>query len=259
MDTVTSADGTSIAFERTGSGPVVVIVNGAMSTAADAADLAAALVGTGLSAIAYDRRGRGSSGDVKGSTPDREVEDLAAVIDVAGDDAAIFGHSSGAVLALLATSVGVPSSALFLSEPPFRFGVHEPAPDLATRLQDHVDRGEPEEALMTFQRDAVGLPEEMIEQIRTSGVLASLVPLAQSTVYDTLLTSQVSTPTPAMLGVAQPVTVMRGEQTFAVLVAAADRLASAIDHAELVVVPESVMHRPDPAATARVISERMAH
>ena len=126
MEIATSADGTPIAFERTGEGPVVVIVNGALSTASDAGGLASALVDSGLQAVAWDRRARGSSGDARGSEPEREVEDLAAVIAAVGGRTSVLGHSSGAVLALLAASRGVPIEALFLSEPPLRFGQEEP-------------------------------------------------------------------------------------------------------------------------------------
>lgn len=257
MSIVTSADGTRIAYEQTGQGPAVVIVNGAMSIGADAAGLAAALADAGFRAVTWDRRARGSSGDARGSTPEREADDLAAVIDAVGGDAAVLGHSSGAVLALFAASLGVPVRALLLSEPPFRFGVEEPAGDLSGRLQRLIDEDRPDEAIVSFQLEGVGLPKEMVDEIRASDQFASLVSLAQSTVYDAALVAQVSTPTPAMLAVTQPVTVLRGEQTFPVLIAAADRLAGAIDHAELVIVPESVMHRPDPAATARVVRERI--
>ena len=258
MKTVTSADGTPIAYDATGDGPVVVIVNGAMSTAADAAGLAGALADAGFRAVTWDRRARGASGDARGSTPDREVEDLAAVIDDVGGDAAVLGHSSGAVLALFAASRGVPVRALFLSEPPLRFGVDEPADDLAERLQALVDGDQPDEAIVTFQLESVGLPREMVDGIRASDQFAALVPLAQSTVYDTNLVRVSSTPTAEMLSVSAPVTVLRGAQTFPVLITAADRLADELDGAELVVVPESVMHRPDPAATATVVKERLA-
>lgn len=257
MNTVTSADGTSIAYDETGDGPIVVIVNGAMSTAADAAGLATALAEAGFRAVTWDRRARGASGDVRGSTPEREVDDLAAVIRATGGEAAVLGHSSGAVLALFAASLGVPVRALFLSEPPLRFGVDEPAADLADRLQAFVDEGHPDEAIVTFQLEGVGLPREMVDGIRASDQFAALLALAQSTVYDTNLVRVASTPTPEMLAV-PAVTVLRGAQTFPILVTAADRLAAALEGAELVIVPESVMHRPDPAATARVVRERLA-
>ena len=256
MNIVDSADGTSIAYEQVGEGPVVVIIGGALSTASDAAALAAGLADEGFRAVTWDRRARGSSGDARGSTPQREVDDLAAVIDAVGGNATVLGHSSGSILALYAASRGVPIEALFLSEPPFRFGVDEPADDLAERLQGLVDQGDAAQAVVTFQLEGVGLPKEMVDQIRASDQFERLVPLGQSTVYDTLLAREVSTPTPEMLTVPQPVTVLRGEPTFPVLVTAADRLVEAIDHAELVIVPESVMHRPDPVATARVVRER---
>ena len=259
MKTVTSADGTPIAYDGTGEGPTVVIVNGAMSTAADAAGLAGALADAGFRAVTWDRRARGSSGDARGSTPDREVEDLAAVIDAVGGDAAVLGHSSGAVLGLVAAARGVPVRALFLSEPPLHFGEDEPADDLAERLQLAVDEGRLDDAIVTFQLEGVGLPQEMVDGIRASDQFAALLPLAQSTVYDTNLTREASTPSPEMLAVGVPVTVLRGAQTFPFLIGSSDRLADAIDGAELVVVPESVMHRPDPAATARVVQERLRH
>ncbi|WP_345803135.1 alpha/beta hydrolase [Microbacterium sp. AZCO] len=257
MDIATSADGTPIAYQQTGDGPVVVIVNGALSQAVDAAPLASALASRGFRAVTWDRRARGSSGDAEGSTPEREAEDLAAVIEAVGGDAAVLGHSSGAVLALFAASLGVPIRALFLSEPPFHYGVDEPADDLAARLQQLVDDGRGEEAIVTFQLEGIGLPPQMVEAFRASPQFASLPPIAQSTVYDTKLTSQVSTPTPEMTSVSQPVTVLRGEQTFPFLIGSSDRLAGDIAHAELVVVPESVMHRADPEATARVIADRL--
>ena len=257
MDIATSADGTPIAYEQRGDGPAVVVIGGALSVAADAAGLAGALADRGFRAVAWDRRARGSSGDARGSTPDREVEDLAAVIDAVGGDAAVLGHSSGAVLALFAASRGVPVRALFLSEPPLRVGEDEPAPDLADRLQRLVDEGHPDEAVVTFQLENIGLPREMVEGMRQSEEFAALVPLAQSTVYDTRLVAQASTPDERMRGVAVPVTILRGEQTFPVLIAAADRLATELAGAELVIVPESVMHRPDPVATARVVAERL--
>jgi pimeloyl-ACP methyl ester carboxylesterase len=256
METTTSADGTAIAFDRVGDGPTVLIVGGAFSTAADGDALAAALAAVGFRAITMDRRARGASGDKRDSTPEDETDDVAAVIEAVGGDAIVLGHSSGAVLALYAASRGVPMRALFLSEPPFRFGGEEPDPRLADRLQELTDAGQGGDAVMTFQLEAVGLPRDMAESIRQSDLFPHLVSLAQSTVYDARLTAQVSDPTPAMLAVSQPVTILRGEQTFPLLVTAADRLAEQMVGAELVIVPESVMHRPDPDATARIVRER---
>jgi pimeloyl-ACP methyl ester carboxylesterase len=257
MEHVSSADGTRIALQRVGDGAPVVIVGGAFSTSAGGAPLAAELAALGLQGVTVDRRARGESGDTRPYSPSREAEDLAAVIDAVGGRAAVLGHSSGAILALYAAAEGVPISRLFLSEPPFRFGVALPADDLPDRLQALVDEGRPEEAVTVFQREGIGLPEPVIEQIRQSPMFPGLVAVAQSTVHDATLTAAVSTPTAAMLGVGMPVTILRGEPTVPMIVAAADRLAAAMPDAELVVVPESHDHAVDPPATARLVRDRL--
>ncbi|GAB3596652.1 alpha/beta hydrolase [Microbacterium tumbae] len=241
-----------------GAGPAVVIVNGALSAARDAAEVASAFADAGLRAITYDRRARGDSGDTPPREPEREAEDLAEVIAAAGPDVSVIGHSSGAVLALYAAGRGLPVARLFLSEPPFRFGVDDPAPDLAARLQALVDAGQSDEAVVLFQREGVGLPEAFIEQFRSSPAFAALAPLGQSTVYDVLVTQRTSTPTPEMLGVGMPVTILRGSETMPILVTAAARLAEAMPAAEFIEVPESIGHRMDPEATARIVAARLS-
>ncbi len=254
---MTSADGTSIALHTVGDGPAVVIVNGALSTARDAGLIARAFADAGLRAVTYDRRARGDSGDAPIAAPEREVEDLAAVIAASGDDVAVVGHSSGAILALYAAGEGVPMSRLFLSEPPFRFGEDDPAADLAVRLQALIDDGRPGDAVVLFQREAVGLPEAFIEQFRNSPAFEQVAALARSTVYDTLLTQRTSTPSAAMRDVRMPVTILRGSETMPILVAAASRLAEEMPAAEFLEVPESVAHRMDPEATARIVAARV--
>lgn len=258
MTTTTSADGTTISFTATGEGQTVVVVNGALSTSADAAPLARALTDAGFRAVIWDRRARGDSGDHPESASKDEVDDLAAVIDAAGGADAVLGHSSGAVLALFAGMRGVPTGALFLSEPPIDFDGSGFGEELPEKLQALVDAGRLEDAVASFQLDAVGLPAEMVEVGRASGQLAALAPLAQSTVYDTRLTLRLKHVDPALLEVSVPVTVLRGAQTFPFLLAASDRLASVMTDAELVVVPESIMHQLDPTATVRVVAERLS-
>jgi pimeloyl-ACP methyl ester carboxylesterase len=257
MERTDSADGTRIAYEHVGEGYPVVVVGGAFSTWEAGLPLATALAGLGLSGVAYDRRARAGSGDTAPYAPFREAEDLTAVIDAVGGRAAVLGHSSGAVLALFAAGEGAPISHLFLSEPPFHFGVDPTAADLPERLQALVDDGRPEDAVVLFQREGVGLPDQVIAGIRSSPMFAGLVPLAQSTVYDAVLTTEVETPTEAMTGVAMPVVILRGEPTFPFLVGAVERLAAAMPQADLVIVPESHDHGVDPEATARLIRSRI--
>ena len=254
MDHATSPDGTRIAYRQTGRGRPIVIVGGALSTGASSQPLAEALAAAGLRAVTWDRRGRADSGDTPPYATEREVEDLCAVLEaVDGDPAVVFGHSAGAVLALLAAGAGVPMTHLFLSEPPLRFGEDEPPADLANRLQALVDDRRPEEAIVTFQRENVRLTEPQIEQLRQSSDFAPMLPLAQTTVYDTLLT----VPTPALPDIDVPVTVLHGDPAAPVIITACNRLAAALPGADLVVVPESHNHAVDPTGTVREVVARI--
>ena len=135
MSTVLSADGTKIAYEVTGDGPPLVIVDGALCYRASGPSrpLAEELK-SDFTVYTYDRRGRGESGDAE-TTPAREVEDLAAVMKEAGGSAFLFGASSGAVLALEAANTGVGATKLALYEPPLIVDdQHAPAP--ASALAD---------------------------------------------------------------------------------------------------------------------------
>ena len=105
--TTVSRDGTRIAYERSGRGPAVVLVSGAMSTGATTAPLAAELSDR-FEVVVYDRRGRGESGDTAPYAVEREIEDLAALIGAVGGEASLYGMSSGGALVLRAAASGLP-------------------------------------------------------------------------------------------------------------------------------------------------------
>src|SRR5258708_8411696 len=107
MQTVTSKDGPKIAFDKVGSGPAVILVNGAMAYRAFDPSMAqlAELLGQHFTAYNYDRRGRGDSGDTQPFAREREIEDLQALVEDAGGKAMVFGISSGAILSLDAAAV----------------------------------------------------------------------------------------------------------------------------------------------------------
>lgn len=118
MEHVTSADGTAIAYERLGSGQPVILVPGALCDRNALKPLAFALAGE-FDLITYDRRGRGDSGDKAPYAVEREVEDIAALLASMDGRAAIYGHSSGAGLAAIAASSGLPFTKVVLHEPPY--------------------------------------------------------------------------------------------------------------------------------------------
>ena len=118
MNTVVSADGTVIAFDRYGEGPPVIMTAGAFNTRTTTEPLAKALASQ-FAVLNYDRRGRGDSGDTRPYAVEREIDDIAALIAAAGGSASLFGYSSGATLALKAAASGLPVTKLVLYEPPF--------------------------------------------------------------------------------------------------------------------------------------------
>ncbi len=183
----TSADGTEIAYEARGTGPAVVIVEGALChrTMGVSAALTEALEDR-FTVFAYDRRGRGESG--AGATPwslEREIEDLEAVIDAAGGHAHAFGASSGGALCLEAARHGVAIDRLAVYEVPFIVdGTHAPNPiDLPRRIAGMVERGQRGEAVKTFMR-VVGIPAPFIGLMRVMPAWKKMTTVAHTLPYD---------------------------------------------------------------------------
>jgi len=250
MQTVTSRDGTRIAYERHGSGPGVVFVPGVFNDHTRCADLASALA-TDHTTILYDRRGRGGSGDTAPYAIEREVEDLAALVSLCDGPATVFGYSSGAVLALLAASSGVPMSGLVMFEPPYAFG-HPVDAGLPGRLAELVAADRPGDAVAMFQTDAIGLPPQTVAHIRQSPMWPGLVAMAPSMVYDATLTITLATPTAAMTAVTTPALIMYGAGTWPRLRDAAHELAKLMPATRLIEV-DAANHDIPTAETAEAI------
>src|SRR5216684_8005625 len=133
MDTVSSKDGTTIAFDKEGEGPALIFVDGAMSTRSGKADLAS-LLSPHFTVYRYDRRGRGDSGDTMPYAVDREIEDIDALIDHAGGSAFLYGHSSGGTLAMqAAVRLGGRVSKIAMYEPP-----HNDDPDAQEAWSEYL-------------------------------------------------------------------------------------------------------------------------
>jgi len=234
MQTVISRDGTPIAYERRGSGPGIVFAPGAFNDHTRCADLASALA-TDHTVILYDRRGRGESGDTAPYAVEREVEDLAALASLCDGPATVFGFSSGAILALLAASMGVPIGGLVLFEAPFAFG-RPVDTTMPGRLADLVAAGRPGDAVATFQTEMVGLPADVVAQIRQSPMWPGLSAMAQSVVYDATISISLAVPTDAMTAVTTPTLIMYGAGTWPKLRDAAHELAKLMPAARLLEV-----------------------
>ncbi len=179
---VTSADGTRIAYERDGEGSPVVVIGGIFCDRRRTADLAGHLA-EWFSVINYDRRGRGESGDTRPYAVAREIDDLAALIDAAGGSAMVYGHSSGAGLALHAAAAGLPITRLVLHEPPYGpddAGSRSSARALAERVRAAIEADREGDAIAHFF-DALGLDRDIVAALRAN---PAMLAVARTMPYD---------------------------------------------------------------------------
>jgi len=186
MESARSKDGTTIAFDRSGEGPPVVLIGGALNDRAAAVELSAALAPR-HTVIAFDRRGRGDSADTPPYSVDREVEDIEAMIVAAGGRAHVFGHSSGAVLAL-ETARALPDRVMSLAlyEPPFIVDESRPPvpADHVVRLERLVSAGRRGDAVEYFLTTGPRVPPEVVAEIRGKPSWPSLESVAHTLAYD---------------------------------------------------------------------------
>ncbi|MEA2499888.1 MAG: hypothetical protein QOH26_2293 [Actinomycetota bacterium] len=186
MKTATSADGTTIAYDTWGKGPLVVLVGGAFSTRQAGEELAQVFA-EDFKAVTYDRRGRGDSGDTQPYALERELEDLTAIIAAESPDGTAFAHgnSSGGALVLQAVAAGLPIEKASVFEPPYRVEGSPPLPDdYVRRLDEFIAADRREEAVVFFNVEAVGIPAEMVEQMKQDPMWAGLEAIAHTLAYD---------------------------------------------------------------------------
>jgi pimeloyl-ACP methyl ester carboxylesterase len=253
MKTVASLDGTSIAFERGGEGPPIIFVFGAFNDHSRAVPLASALQEL-FTTYVYDRRGRGSSGDNQPYAIQREIEDIDALISEAGGSALVFGHSSGATLALHAAASGSNITEMVLYEPPFLVDASRPKPpaDLAERIAQFVSADRRGDAVELFQLKGVGLPEEVVVQLRNAPFRPRLETIAHTLVYDALITGDLSLPADLIGAVATPTLVVAGDASPSFMQSAARALADALPNGQLRMLPGQT-HDIVPEATRPIV------
>ncbi len=184
--TLTSRDGTTIAYEVDGSGPAVIVVN----TVAEDRTSAPGIIGLlaqHFTVLSYDRRGRGGSGDPQPYDPAREIEDLAALVDVVGGRAALISGSAGGVLALdAASALGDAVIGLFLYEPPFIVDdARPPMPaDYVAHVEGLVADGKRSEAVEYFMTEALQIPAEWVAGMKQDPSWDQMAALAHTYAYD---------------------------------------------------------------------------
>jgi pimeloyl-ACP methyl ester carboxylesterase len=215
METTKSADGTVIAYDRTGDGPPLVVSVGAFCTRHSF--VPPDELTQQFTVCTYDRRGRGDSGDIQPYSPEREYEDLAAVAAAvtAGTNhrAFVFGHSSGAAIALRAAAAGVPLAAIVAYEAPFgNEDTRQPGVDPAEHIRALVRAGQRREAVMFWMRDVVRLPAEVVAMMERGPWIKGMEALTPTLPYDLAVTDG-GIPAPELARITVPVLVLGGKNS----------------------------------------------
>jgi pimeloyl-ACP methyl ester carboxylesterase len=258
-----SADGTRIAHETAGTGPALVLVDGALCQRAfgPMRSLADALADR-FAVTTYDRRGRGESGPGESAYDvAREVEDLAAVVDAVGGHVHVFGASSGASLALEAARRGVPIDRLVCYEAPYILDdTRAPnPPDVAESLRALVEDGRRGEAVKAFMT-MVGAPRVMVAVMPLLPVWRKLTAVAHTLPYDLSFTVpfQQGRPLPEghFAGVTAPTLVIAGGRSPAHLRNAQAAVADQLPAGRLLTLPGQT-HLVKARVTAPVVAEHL--
>jgi pimeloyl-ACP methyl ester carboxylesterase len=263
MPFVTSKDGTTIGYESMGSGPAIVLVDGALCYrgSGPALPLAEELKDH-FTVYAYDRRGRGESGDTQPYAVEREVEDLQAVIATAGGSVMLYGISSGGALVLETANKSAGVTKVFVYEAPFiTDDSRQMKPGYAEKMSALIGSGNNAGALKHFMRTGVGIPAFAVFMMQFMPFWKTLKAIAPTLAYDTALTAplQASRPIPSGIwaNLRQPTMVVGGTKSDTWMRNAQKSIAAALAngrHQEL----EGENHMVKPTAIAPMIKEFFA-
>lgn len=262
MPKVTSKDGTEIDYTKVGTGPALIIVFGATAfrgTSQEEATLAG-MLSPQFTVITYDRRGRGESGNTLPFSPQRELEDIAALIEMAAGHANLLGYSSGAVVALEAAASGLPVDKLVMYEPPVILpGQPFPPPprdyvETLNRLAQSGDKGAP----FAYFMQSLGTPPEAIEEMKKTPIWPVMESIGPTIAYDGRFMFDAyysAGKFPARWKNAKlPVLILDGDASFPFMNAAANAVAAELPNASRKTLAGQD-HGPKPDAMAPVLRE----
>jgi pimeloyl-ACP methyl ester carboxylesterase len=247
----TSADGTRIAYERVGTGPALVLVDGAMCARdfGPAREVAAVLKDR-YTVYFYDRRGRGASGNTLPYAPEREYEDLAAVVAATGEVPCVMGQSSGAGLALRAAAAGVPMRALATYEAPYvglRPGKDGEPKDYLADLNALIASGKRGQAAGYFMVQMVGAPWFVPIMMRMMPkVWRHLEEIAPTIPYDAEVMWPFEAPVGELANIEVPTLVLCGGKAAPEMSAAQEKIAATVPGSEHAVLAGQT-HQVSPA------------
>jgi len=247
-----SEDGTKIAYEKAGAGPALVIVGGALSERNGGKPLVGKLQDR-FTVYTYDRRGRGESGDTKPYAAEREMEDLGAVIEQAGNEAYVYGVSSGAALSLQsAVKLGASKiSKLAVYEPPYGQDQREFS-EQKNRVNQLVQTGKPGDAAEYFL-SSLGIPPQALEDMKKSPEWERISKIDFTLTYDYSVLGNGAVPE-TLNQINVPTLVLDGEKTLPFIHPAADRIAQVVPGAQRKTLPGQT-HQAAPEAVAPILTD----
>ena len=237
MKTVTSADGTRIAYWREGSGPPLLMAHGGLCDRF-AWYFVVPLLARKFTVYTFDRRGRGASGDTPPYAAEREREDIAAILDAIGEPAHLLGHSAGGILALQIAERTRDLLSLILYEPGYIVdGAREyPAPEVLKRMQSLLSEGDRDQALRIAMRESVGASEAEIAALASGPGWTRLLAVASGIPNDWMLWQEQFSPEAAR-AIRTPALMLMGTESPAWLRQGTQAVHAALPNAQLKLLP----------------------
>jgi pimeloyl-ACP methyl ester carboxylesterase len=259
MQRVTSADGTAIAYDRTGSGPPVILVGGAFGDRHESTvtGIAEALA-PHFTVYNYDRRGRGDSGDTAPYDMRREIDDLDALIAEAGGSAMVFGGSSGGALALEAAALGSAITRLAVFEPPYVTDATRPPLPGRQELADLVESGRRGAAVELFMTRGAEIPAETVADMKAQPFWSGMEAAAHTLVYEAAVVGPGPVPVDRFGAITIPSLVLVGSLSSVRMRTAAAGVAGSLANTRLETLEGQAHGRLDPAYLGSVITKFFA-
>jgi pimeloyl-ACP methyl ester carboxylesterase len=262
MPLINSKDGTTIAYDKIGKGPSIILVNGALGHRKLHGEKELALMlANNFTVVYYDRRGRGESADTKPYTVEKEIEDIEVLINEAGGKVFLYGTSSGAALALLTVNRLGSQKVMKLSmyEPPYEAYVKKGKSDfveIKKKINELVDAGKPGDAVALFF-ESVGTPPDVIQGMRTSPDWKQIENVGATLVYDFEVLGNGGVPQDVAKNISIPTLVIDGAKSFDFVHATADTLSKFITGSRRKTL-EDQPHQVSASVVAPVLAEFFA-
>jgi pimeloyl-ACP methyl ester carboxylesterase len=254
MNQLTSKDGTKIAYDKLGSGQPLVIVGGSLSDHNFYLPLAEELAKK-FTVYNFDRRGRGESGDTQPYSVEREVEDIAAIIEETNGPVALYGHSAGSALTIRAAAANLRIARLILADPPFTTHGDNDNEAVAQyqaeyeKVRELHDKGDHRGNAFLFLC-GFGMPEQEVNDLLDSPVGESMIACAKALPYDYAVLGDGLVPGKIASKITVPTSILASGYS----VEAAQELADIISEADLSILPAST-HEMSPIQLAETISK----